>query len=89
LAYRVISLCCGIWSPAGYSVQQADRPADLLVLKLIFGPIALLAERGARKFCRSWKNQTEVTVPGSHFIQEDSGPAIGRAVADWMKAHSL
>lgn len=42
-----------------------------------------------REFCRTWKNQTEVTVPGSHFIQEDSGPAIGRAVADWMKANSL
>jgi haloalkane dehalogenase len=42
-----------------------------------------------REFCRSWKNQTEVTVSGSHFIQEDSGPAIGRAVADWMKANSL
>jgi hypothetical protein len=26
---------------------------------------------------------------GSHFIQEDSGPAIGRAVADWIKANSL
>ena len=35
------------------------------------------------------KNQTEVTVPASHFIQEDSAPAIGRAVADWMKANSL
>jgi haloalkane dehalogenase len=42
-----------------------------------------------REFCRSWKNQTEVTVPGSHFIQEDSGPAIGRAVAGWIKANSL
>jgi haloalkane dehalogenase len=42
-----------------------------------------------REFCRSWKNQTEVTVSGSHFIQEDSGPAIGRAVAGWMEANSL
>jgi TetR/AcrR family transcriptional regulator, transcriptional repressor for nem operon len=29
-----------------------------------------------REFCCSWKNQTEVTVPGVLFIQEDSGPAI-------------
>ena len=43
----------------------------------------------ARDFCRSWKSQTEVTVTGSHFIQEDSGPAIGRAVADRMKANAL
>ena len=42
-----------------------------------------------REFCRSWKNQTEVTVPGLHFIQEDSGPAIGRAIAAWMGAHAL
>jgi haloalkane dehalogenase len=39
---------------------------------------------GPREFCRKWKNQTEVTVPGSHFIQEDSGPAIGQAVANWL-----
>jgi haloalkane dehalogenase len=42
-----------------------------------------------REFCRGWKNQSEVTVPGSHFIQEDSGTAIGRAIAGWMTAHSL
>jgi haloalkane dehalogenase len=30
-----------------------------------------------------------VTGGGSHFIQEDSGPAIGQAIAAWMKAHSL
>ena len=46
-------------------------------------------DRAGREFCRAWKNQTEVTVPGVHFVQEDSGPAIGRAVADWMKAHSI
>jgi hypothetical protein len=28
-------------------------------------------------------NQSEVTARGSHFIQEDSGPGIARAVADW------
>lgn len=37
-----------------------------------------------REFCRSWPNQTEVTVKGTHFIQEDSPIEIGRAVADWM-----
>jgi haloalkane dehalogenase len=42
-----------------------------------------------RDFCRSWKSQTEVTVTGSHFVPEDSGPAIGRAVADWIKANAL
>ncbi|SFR56775.1 haloalkane dehalogenase [Marinobacter daqiaonensis] len=38
-----------------------------------------------REFCRSWPNQTEVTVKGTHFIQEDSPREIGRAVADWLK----
>jgi haloalkane dehalogenase len=51
-------------------------------------PGAILTGR-AREFCRTWKNQTEVTVSGSHFIQEDSGPVIGRAIANWMKAHSI
>ena len=37
-----------------------------------------------REFCRSWPNQQEVTVPGLHFIQEDSGVAIGQAVAAWL-----
>jgi haloalkane dehalogenase len=38
-----------------------------------------------REFCRKWRNQTEITVSGSHFIQEDSGPEIGRAIADWFR----
>jgi haloalkane dehalogenase len=38
-----------------------------------------------REFCRTWLNQTEITVGGSHFIQEDSGPEIGRAIAAWAK----
>jgi haloalkane dehalogenase len=39
---------------------------------------------GARKFCRSWPNQTEITVKGTHFIQEDSADEIGKAIADWL-----
>lgn len=42
-----------------------------------------------REFCRAWPNQTEITVPGKHFIQEDSGPAIGAAIAGWMGAPQL
>ena len=38
-----------------------------------------------REFCRSWKNQTEVTVPGLHFIQEDSPAEIGEAIAAWRR----
>jgi haloalkane dehalogenase len=40
-----------------------------------------------REFCRRWRNQTEVTVRGSHFIQEDSGREIGEAIARWAEQH--
>lgn len=36
-----------------------------------------------RDFCRTWQNQTEVAVPGYHFIQEDSPHEIGEALATW------
>jgi len=39
----------------------------------------------ALKFCRTWPNQKEVTVAGTHFIQEDSPAEIGIAVAEWLK----
>jgi haloalkane dehalogenase len=38
-----------------------------------------------REFCRGFKNQTEVTVPGTHFLQEDSPHEIGEAVAEWRR----
>jgi haloalkane dehalogenase len=71
---------------AGYAdwLAQNDLPKLFVNAEpgaILIGPV--------REFCRSWKNQREVTVPGSHFIQEDSGPAIGSAIAEWMTAHSL
>jgi haloalkane dehalogenase len=38
---------------------------------------------GQREFCRGFPNQAEVTVPGIHFIQEDSPHEIGKAIAEW------
>ena len=38
-----------------------------------------------REYCRSWPNQKEVTVPGKHFVQEDSPSKIGKAIAEWLK----
>ena len=38
-----------------------------------------------REICRSWANQTEVTVAGKHFVQEDSPDEIGKAVADFVR----
>jgi haloalkane dehalogenase len=69
-----------------YSQWMAENDIAKLFVNAEPGAILIGA---VRDFCRSWKNQTETTVPGSHFIQEDSGPAIGRAIADWMKANAL
>jgi len=69
-----------------YSNWMAEN--DIPKLFVNADPGAILVGR-QRDFCRTWKNQTEVTVAGSHFIQEDSGPAIGQAVAGWIKTNAL
>ncbi len=46
-------------------------------------PAAILIG-GQREFCRSWPNQTEITVKGVHFVQEDSADEIGSALRDWI-----
>ena len=71
---------------ADYAQWMAGNDIPKLFVNAEPGAILIGA---VRDFCRSWKNQTEVTVPGVHFIQEDSGPAIGQAIAAWMKAHSI
>ena len=38
-----------------------------------------------REFCRTWPNQQEVTVKGSHFVQEDSPAEIAQAVTRFLK----
>lgn len=43
----------------------------------------------AREYCRSWANQTEVTVPGLHFLQEDSAAQIAEAIREFIGANSL
>ena len=37
-----------------------------------------------RDFCRSWPNQKEIKVSGSHFVQEDSPHEIGEAISEWL-----
>ena len=81
-------------------IPLEGEPAEVVALVEAYGdwlkdaPVPKLfvnAEPGAiligpqREFCRSWPNQTEVTVKGSHFIQEDSPHEIGQAVADWLR----
>jgi haloalkane dehalogenase len=71
---------------ADYARWMAEN--DLPKLFVNADPGAILIG-DIREFCRSWKNQREVTVKGSHFIQEDSGAEIGKAIAGWMTAHAL
>jgi haloalkane dehalogenase len=47
-------------------------------------PGALLVGR-ARKFCRTFPNQREVSVKGIHYVQEDSPTEIGLALRDFVR----
>ncbi len=38
----------------------------------------------ARDFCRAWPNQTEITVPAKHYVQEDCPHEIGAALASFI-----
>ncbi len=57
--------------------------SDLPKLFVNAEPGAILIKR-QRDFCRTWPNQTEVTVKGSHFIQEDSPDEIATAIKSWL-----
>ena len=65
---------------AGYAEWLAGSELPKLFVNAEPGAILVGAQR---EFCRAWPNQTEVTVAGRHFIQEDSGEEIGRAIAAW------
>lgn len=55
---------------------------DIPKLFINADPGSILVGR-QREFCRDWPNQTEVTVKGLHFVQEDSPQEIGQAIAAW------
>jgi len=63
-----------------YSEWLKESPVPKLFVNADPGAILIGPQR---EFCRSWANQQEVTVRGSHFIQEDSPDEIGEAVAKW------
>ncbi len=68
---------------ADYSARLAGWDVPKLFINA--DPGSILVGR-ARDVCRAWPNQTEVTVPGVHFIQEDSPDLIGTAIAGWYSA---
>ena len=76
------------------------EPADVVAIVAAYGAwhsqslvpkLFINAEPGSiltgrqREFCRRWPNQQEVTVRGSHFVQEDSPVEIGRAIAAFLR----
>lgn len=82
-------------------IPIAGEPADVVAIAQAYAQwlgqsqvkkLFVNAEPGAiltgemRDLCRTWPNQTEVTVAGSHFIQEDSAEDISAAIADWLSA---
>lgn len=83
-------------------LPRDDQPADTVALireytdwfaasevrKLFVrvNPGAILASAEMLDFVRSFKNQTEVSVFGSHYVQEISPHAIGRALARWLES---
>ena len=64
-----------------YAAFLAGSPLPKLFVNAEPGSILVGAQR---EFCRTWPNQTEVTVPGLHFVQEDSPDLIGAAIAEWL-----
>jgi len=65
-----------------YANWLAQSPIPKLFVNADPGSILTGAQR---EFCRRWPNQQEVTVKGSHFIQEDSPAAIGGAIAAFVR----
>jgi haloalkane dehalogenase len=67
-----------------YGKWLAKSPLPKLFINGTPGSILVGAQRD---FCRSWPNQEEVTVKGSHFLQEDSPAEIGQAIARFLRRH--
>ncbi len=65
-----------------YSAWLAASPTPKLFVNAEPGSILVGRQR---EICRAWPNQTEVTVAGRHFVQEDSPHEIGAAVADFVR----
>lgn len=69
---------------AKYSTWMGENDIPKLFINAEPGAILTGPQR---ELCRTWNNQTEVTVPGSHFIQEDSPNEIGAAIAQWRRRY--
>ena len=68
---------------ASYAAWMASN--DLPKLFVQGEPGQIMARRRQREFCRHWRNQVEVTIPGRHFVQEDAPREIGTALVNWLR----
>jgi haloalkane dehalogenase len=66
---------------AGYGQWLAHSDVPKLFLDADPGFLLVGRQRG---LVRKWPALTEVTVPGAHFVPEDSPHEIGRALAGWI-----
>ena len=66
-----------------YAKWLPDSPVPKLFINAEPGAILTGPQRD---FCRSWARQTEITVKGTHFIQEDSPDEIGQAIVGWLES---
>jgi haloalkane dehalogenase len=64
-----------------YADWLSTSPLPKLFVNADPGSILVGAQR---EFCRRFPNQREVTVPGIHFVQEDSAELIGKALREWI-----
>jgi haloalkane dehalogenase len=67
---------------SGYGMWLSSAAVPKLFINVEPGRILKGAER---QYCRSWTNQTEVTIPGIHFVQEDAPDLVGQAIAVWYE----
>jgi haloalkane dehalogenase len=68
---------------SAYGDWLATSPMPKLFLNADPGSILVGPQR---EFCRTWPHQREVTIRGTHFVQEDSPEEIGRAVAAFVRS---
>ncbi|WP_135554555.1 haloalkane dehalogenase [Paenibacillus cymbidii] len=66
---------------AGYGEWLAQSAVPKLFIRCEPG----LMPQSHIDFCRTWPSQTEVTVSGLHYPQEDAPAEVGEALARWLQ----
>lgn len=67
----------------GYGKAMSQSAVPKL---LIIGEPGAIVRGRTLEFCRTWLNQTEIAVKGTHFLPEDSPHEIGSALQNFLKS---